>query len=141
MYHIFIGRGDDLKDRIKEVRKKFNLTQVEFGSKIGIRGNTVTNYESGLRVPSDAVILSICREFGINEEWLRTGEGEMFVKLSPAEEVATYVSDLLEDDGENPLYGIIIQIMKTYSGLSPKSQEVIRDFARQLAENIKEKGS
>lgn len=66
-----------MKNRIKQIRKEKKMTQVEFGGKIGVKGNTVTNYESGLRNPTDAVILSICREFGINEEWLRNGTGEM----------------------------------------------------------------
>ena len=60
--------------------------------------------------------------------------------MSPEEEVASYVSDLLEDDTENPLYEIIKEIMKTYSELSPKSQEVIRDFSQRMMDNIK-KGS
>lgn len=67
-----------LKGRIKAVRKVNKMTQIEFGQKIGIKGNTVTNYETGLRNPSDAIIKSICREFNVNEHWLRTGEGEMF---------------------------------------------------------------
>lgn len=127
--------------RVKELRKELDLTLEKFSDPLGVGKTAISNIENGSRNLTNQMIASICREYRVNEEWLRTGEGEMFVKLSPAEEVATYVSDLLEDDGENPLYGIIIQIMKTYSGLSPKSQEVIRDFARQLAENIKEKGS
>lgn len=127
--------------RVKELRKELDLTLEKFSDPLGVGKTAISNIENGSRNLTDQMIASICREYRVNEEWLRTGEGEVFVKLSPAEEVASYVSDLLEDDGENPLYGIIIQIMKTYSGLSPKSQEVIRDFARQLAENIKEKGS
>ena len=55
-----------MKNRIKQIRKENGMTQVEFGEKIGVKGNTVTNYETGLRNPTDAVILSICREFNIN---------------------------------------------------------------------------
>lgn len=128
-------------ERIKLIRKSLGVTLEKFGEPLGVTKAAISRLENNVNSITDQMVLSICREYNVNEEWLRTGEGEMFVKLSPAEEVATYVSDLLEDDGENPLYGIIIQIMKTYSGLSPKSQEVIRDFARQLAENIKEKGS
>jgi transcriptional regulator with XRE-family HTH domain len=64
--------------RIKEIRKKLGLTQAEFAERIGSVQNTVTGYESGRRNPSNVVISSICREFNINEEWLRTGSGDMF---------------------------------------------------------------
>lgn len=72
-----------MKNRIKQVRKSQKLTQAEFGNIIGVRGNTVTGYETGLRNPTNVVIRSICREFGINEEWLRTGNGSMTVPNNP----------------------------------------------------------
>lgn len=65
-----------MKNRIKQIRKDHKLTQVEFGERIGVKGNTVTNYETGLRNPTDAVVLAICREFNVNENWLRAGKGE-----------------------------------------------------------------
>mgnify|MGYP000582401170 FL=1 len=126
-----------MKDRIKKIRKEVKLTQVQFGEKIGVKGNTVTNYESGLRTPTDAVIKSICREFNVDENWLRTGEGEMFLPVLEEDEMALYVSELLEDEGDNPLYTIIKEVMHTYSELSPKSQEVIRDAAEKLLENLR----
>lgn len=67
-----------MQNRIKEIRRTFKLTQSEFGERIGVKGNTVTGYETGVRAPSDAVIKSICREFNCNEDWLRGGTGDMF---------------------------------------------------------------
>lgn len=87
-----------MKDRIKGIRKANELTQTEFGARIGVRGNTVTNYETGLRTPSDAVILSICREFNVNETWLRTGEGKMFVEKTRDEEIAAFIGRALSDE-------------------------------------------
>ncbi len=127
--------------RVRELRKKLGLTLEKFGKSLGVGKTAISKIENQENSLTDQMILSICREYSVNENWLRNGEGEMFTKLSPEEEVASYVSDLLEDNGGNPLYNLIIQIMRTYSGLSPKSQEVIRDFARQLAENIKERDS
>ena len=63
----------------------------------------------------------------------------MFKELPKTDEVAAYVSELLEDNGENPLYGIIKEIMHTYSELSPKSQEVLRDASAKLIENLAER--
>ena len=67
-----------MHERIKKLRKTLDLTQKEFGERIGVKPNTIATYEIGRNVPIDAVISLICREFGVSEEWLRTGEGEMF---------------------------------------------------------------
>lgn len=65
-------------ERLKKLRKTLDLTQQEFADKIGIKRNTMAQYEIGRNEPIDAVIISICREFNVNESWLRSGEGEMF---------------------------------------------------------------
>lgn len=67
-----------MHERIKEIRKRLDLTQQEFASRIGVKRNTVATYEMGRSAPSDAAISLICREFNVSENWLRTGSGEMF---------------------------------------------------------------
>ena len=64
-----------MNTRIKEIRDSLKLTQEEFGKKIGVARNTIANYENGNRSPGKSVILSICREFNVNEDWLRYGTG------------------------------------------------------------------
>jgi len=64
--------------RILELRKKLKLNQTDFGKRIGVTRSAVCNYENGSRSIGEQVILAICREFGVDEFWLRTGEGEMF---------------------------------------------------------------
>ena len=66
-----------MHDRIKKLRKVLDLTQREFGERIGVKPNTIATYEIGRNTPIDAVVSLICREFGVNEEWLRTGAGDM----------------------------------------------------------------
>lgn len=73
-----------MKERIKKIRRELNLTQQEFAERIGIKRNTIANYETGRNDPVDSVISLICREFNVREEWLRTGEGEMF-KAKPSD--------------------------------------------------------
>ena len=87
-----------MKDRIKEVRKALKLNQTEFGARLGIKQTTVAGYETGAKNPMDSVILSICREYNVNETWLRTGEGEMFVEKSRMDTIAEFAADLYNTD-------------------------------------------
>lgn len=66
-----------MKDRIKKIRKKAGLTQEKFAERLGLKRNTIATYETGRSEPMDNIIISICREFEISEEWLRYGTGEM----------------------------------------------------------------
>ena len=68
-----------MNERLKELRKALHLTQKAFAGKIGAKQNTVATYEMGRNNPSDPVIHSICIAFGVNENWLRNGVGDMFV--------------------------------------------------------------
>lgn len=74
----------NLGERIKKVRKALELTQESFCNRIGLKRNSISLVESGKRNISDQAILSICREFNVNEEWLRNGTGEMF-KAAPSD--------------------------------------------------------
>lgn len=65
-----------MKNRIREIRKDADLTQQEFADRLGIKRGAIANYELGRNAPIDAVISLICREFKINEEWLRSGRGD-----------------------------------------------------------------
>lgn len=126
-------------DRVKAVRTRENMTMEQFGEKLGVQKSAVSKIEKGKVNITEQMFKSICHEFNVNEEWLRTGEGEMSLKLSEDEEIADLVSDVLEDGKNNPFYGIILEIVRTYNELSPASQEVIKDFSKKLVENIKKR--
>lgn len=83
-----------MKDRIKKLRKELDLTQQGFADRIGIKRNTVASYETGKSNLSDGAVSLICREFNVNEEWLRTGQGEMFIEISRDEQIATFIGEL-----------------------------------------------
>ena len=130
-----------MNERIKALRKKLKLTQQEFADKLKISRGNIGAYEVGKNAPSDAVISLICKTFHVNEDWLRNGNGEMFEELPEDDEKAAFVSSLLDADND-PFYNIIQEIMRTFDELSPKSQEVIREFSAKLVENLqKEKES
>ena len=86
-------------DRIKAVRKHFKLTQTEFGERLGVKGNTITGYENGTRTPSNAVVVAICDKFSVNQHWLETGEGEMFIEATREEEISSFLADVQIDGG------------------------------------------
>ena len=90
-----------MKDRIKQLRKELKLTQQGFADRIGVKQNTVATYEIGRNPPNDTVINLICREFDVNEKWLRTGEGDMFRKLSRDEQIADFVADVFRDEPDS----------------------------------------
>ena len=110
-----------MEQRIKTIRKSNNLTQTEFGKRIGVKGNTVTNYETGLRIPSEAVILAICREFDVSERWLRTGEGVMLVERSADEKLAAFLGDVLSRGPED----FRRRCLETLSRLKPEEWYVL----------------
>ncbi|MFR4200837.1 MAG: helix-turn-helix domain-containing protein [Flavonifractor plautii] len=85
-----------MNERIKELRKALGLTQQKFADKIGVKQNTVAQYEMGRNQPIDTVIALICREFNVNEDWLRYGEGEMFRQQSRNDELTAFMGDLLK---------------------------------------------
>ena len=89
-----------MQERIKEIRKHYKLTQTEFGERIGVKGNTITGYETGIRTPSDAVIVSICREFNCNEVWLRTGEGDPFQEETRQEQIMRFAAQTVNGSDE-----------------------------------------
>lgn len=115
--------------RIKKLRKALDLTQQEFAGRLGIKRNTVANYETGRNDPIDAVISLICREFNVNEHWLRTGEGDMFVQLSRDEEIATFIGDALSDESDT--------FKKRFVSMLSKLSESEWELLEKMVEGIK----
>lgn len=119
----------EIKDRIKLIRKEKKLTQVEFGDVIGVKGNTVTNYETGLRNPTDAVVKSICREFNVSEDWLRTGEGEMFSPLDRQDQIANLTATLFKGEKDSFKERLILAL----AGLDENEWEMLEKIAEKIA--------
>lgn len=91
-----------MNERIKYLRKDIlSLTQEKFAEKIGLKRNTIAMYESGDKIPSDRTIKDICREFEIDEDWLRTGEGEMKIKRTRNQEIQALANSVMLDVDES----------------------------------------
>lgn len=89
-----------MKERFKLLRQHFGLTQAEFAAQINLTRNYVAMIEIGQREPSDRTISDICRIFGVNEAWLRDGEGEMLRPKSRGEEIGEVVKAAATSDPE-----------------------------------------
>ena len=90
-----------MNERIKEIRTILGLTQQEFADKIKVKRNTVATYEMGRSVPSDSAIALICSVFDVNEEWLRTGTGEMFQPVTKNDEISRLLGNVSKMDDSN----------------------------------------
>ncbi len=127
-----------MKERLKKIRKTLDITQQEFADRIGIKRNSYANYEIGRNIPIDAIILSICREFNVNEDWLRTGAGgdeNMFVKLSEDEELAMYTQMLL-DSTDDVVADMIKETIVIYEKLDNDSKQALKNVARKLLDKM-----
>lgn len=90
-----------MKDRIKEIRKEVGLNQTLFAERIGVKQSAIAGYESGSRDPLDVVVKSICKEFNVSEEWLRTGIGEMHVPMTRNQRIMNMINDVLSDSDDS----------------------------------------
>lgn len=122
-----------MQNRIKELRKALGLTQAAFGERIAVKPNTITNYETGLRVPSDSVIRSICREFGVSELWLRSGEGEMFPPRDRLSELSALAGRFLASDPTD----FQQRFARMMLSLSPEEWALLESKASQLFDQSK----
>lgn len=123
-----------MNNRIKELRKQLRLTQQQFAERIGSVQNTITGYETGRRVPSGQVIALICREFGVNEAWLRTGEGEMFAPVDPENQLMEWAGRVLADSSDS----FRARFVRMMMGLTDKEWAVLEEKARQLLDEEKD---
>ena len=121
-----------MNERIKELRKELGLTLEKFGGRLGVGKNAISRIETRKSNVTDQMFKSICREFNVNDEWLRTGEGDMF--NLPLDETAAIVADILDES--NPLYDLILSIAKTYQQLDDSSRKVINDAVLMLYNNM-----
>lgn len=117
-----------MKDRLKLLRHTLGLTQQKFADKLGIKGNTISQYESGRNAPIDAVISLICREFNVSEPWLRTGKGEMFVP-APSGTLDEFIRERNLSQSDRIL-------IEKLASLDSKGRQAVVDYVLSVADEI-----
>jgi DNA-binding XRE family transcriptional regulator len=119
---------EEIKDRIKKLRRQLDMTQDDFSKKLGLARNSIASYETGRREPTNAIVVSICREFGINEIWLRTGEGgddNMFTKVSDDDRFSLNLGKLSTTENEFIRNGINL-----LAETDPEKLKILENFMK-----------
>ena len=127
-----------MNKRLKELRSKLGLSQSAFAEKIGIKQTSYSDIETGRRELTERNLNLICKEFSVDENWLRNGEGSMFTL--ELDEDAMLVESLL-NDVDNPVYELIKKFMKLYNSFGPTERAVLQKLALGLLEEQNNKKS
>ena len=125
-----------MNERIKELRKALGLTQQEFANRVGVKRNTIAQYETGRNPPIDAVVASICREFHVRESWLRDGTGPMYTVMDEADELTRIFEEIGASDDE-----LVKAAIRVYWGLDEKEKAAIRKLTSDLVAELDKKKS
>lgn len=124
-----------IDQRLKEFRKACGITQQGLADRLGLKQNTIASYEIGKLSPSDRTISDICREFRVSEVWLRTGEGEMFLRQTEAEQLAEILVRM-ELDQDDPFISMITSAVKSYYKLSETEKAAISKLVDGMIEDL-----
>lgn len=122
-----------MNSRVKAVRLALGLSQDEFGKKLGLTRGAITNIELNKVDVKPNFADLLCSVFNVNGLWLRTGEGEMFLELSRADEIAAYVGRVLKD--ESAFYQQ--KLLLFLSRLSPEMLAELEKVADEILSNDK----
>lgn len=114
--------------RVKELRKELNMTLEKFGKPLGVGKTAISKIENGENSLTDQMIISICREYNANEEWLRTGEGEMFVPLTRNQVITDFAADLIKEKDS-----FKSKLIEALANLSEDEWKVLEKLATDLA--------
>lgn len=117
-----------MKTRIFELRNRLNLTQTEFGEKIGLTRNAIAAYERGNANPTGTAIMAIVTVFHVNRAWLETGEGDMFDQSCEQAETARMIEAISDSPAMRSL-------LATWAQLSDENKAVFERFAADYVED------
>ena len=124
----------EISSRIKKLRKvHLKLSQQEFADKLLLKRNSIAHFETGVRNPSDRTIITICETFNVNEHWLRTGEGEMFMEIPEENMFSRAAASCIKDNDITAMEGLIL-----WRNLPPEARKNVEEYILQLSDLIKE---
>ena len=122
---------DTINQRIDFLIKELGFTKTKFAESLHVSPQFISSLCSGAKQPSDRTIADICREFNVNEDWLRTGEGEMKQKLTRNQEIAEFMGVLMHDPDDSPRKQLVSILCK----LSVDEWQLLSEIAKKMAED------
>jgi Predicted transcriptional regulators len=120
-----------MNERLKHLRNELKLNQKEFGKKVGVSNTAISKLEKAERNITEQMIISICREFNVNEQWLRYGKGPVFLDLPQEDQYFKAVTELSRDNDSFAMQAII-----EYWKLDDSRKETIRNFIIGISKNV-----
>lgn len=118
----------EINTRIAAVIQASGLTKTAFAERLNVSQSFISRLAIGASVPSDRTIVDICREFGVSEQWLRTGQGEMFLRLSREEEITKFAMSIVR----NPDSEFQRRFVSVLAQLTPEQWQLMEQMAHQL---------
>lgn len=120
-----------MNERVRIIRKNAGLTMEQFGQKIGVTRSAVSNIENGYRGVTEQMTRSICREFNVDEEWLRTGSGAPYKKLSRKEKISEFFGDVLNEGDDDSFK---VQVVELLANLEVDDWRYLADMLKRAQE-------
>lgn len=117
-----------MNTRIEQLIDALDIKKVDFANRVGVSQPFVSELCSGRKAPSDRTIADICREFNVNENWLRTGEGEMFVQLPKSKKIAAFLGEITAEDDDS----FKKRFVEMLADMSPEDWKLLERMADRL---------
>ncbi|MCD7862396.1 MAG: helix-turn-helix domain-containing protein [Lachnospiraceae bacterium] len=121
-----------MNERIRKLRRTLDLTQQKFADRLGVKRNTVAQWESGINAITDQMVNSICREFNVNEEWLRYGTGDPFLP-EPSSEIDALARKYNMSKGERIF-------LEKYFNLNNDERKAVSKLLDELTAEVEREG-
>lgn len=125
-----------MNERIKEVRNGQKLSQDAFGEMLGVTKISIYMFETGRRNPSDRTIKDICRVFHVNEEWLRTGEGEMYAPVTRESQIADICASLHNMEEDSKQYKLVTILNSMLINMTEEQIDQVFNLVKELYDSI-----
>ena len=119
-------------ERVKMIRKELGLNQTDFAKGLDLSRSRIGYIENGERSLTERTLNDIVREYGVNRDYILTGEGDMFINIEESEEIINSVKSLCENDQEKAK--LVIETYKMFLDLDIEDKKLINAMVKSLIE-------